>query len=80
MNDRNDFALVPKPPGSLEKTESGAKRILASIVADALALAHANVLAQSLSALQPGAGAGAGAAAEKWYQEGQTYLDRKSVV
>ena len=39
MNDRNEFALVPKPPGSLEKAEPGAKRILSDMVADTLALA-----------------------------------------
>ncbi len=39
MNEKNDLALVPKPPGSLEKAEPGAKRILSGMVADTLALA-----------------------------------------
>ena len=32
MNDRNAFALVPKPPGSLEKAEPGARHILSGMV------------------------------------------------
>ena len=40
MNDNNSFAPVPKPPGSLEKAEPGAKRILSGMVADTLALAR----------------------------------------
>jgi len=39
MKEERDFALVPRPPGALEKAEPGAKRILCSMVADALALA-----------------------------------------
>jgi hypothetical protein len=39
MNESDDFALVPKPPSALEKTEPGAKRILSGIVSDTLALA-----------------------------------------
>jgi CheY-like chemotaxis protein len=38
MNDKNNFALVPKLPGSLEKAEPGAKRIVSSMIADMLAL------------------------------------------
>lgn len=40
MNERNDFALVPRPPGALEKAEPRAKRILSGIVTDTLALAR----------------------------------------
>ncbi len=36
----NAFALVPRPPGALEKAEPGAKRILSGMVADTLALAR----------------------------------------
>jgi len=40
MMDKNDnFALVPRPPGALEKAEPGARRILSGMVADTLALA-----------------------------------------
>ena len=39
MFESNDFALVPRPPGVLEKAEPGAKRILSGMVADTLALA-----------------------------------------
>jgi hypothetical protein len=38
MNGSENFALVPKPPGALEKAEPGAKRILSGMVADTLAL------------------------------------------
>jgi CheY-like chemotaxis protein len=39
MSKNNDFALVPRAPGSLEKAEPGAKHILSSMVADTFALA-----------------------------------------
>ena len=39
MNVKNDFALVPRSPTAVEKAEPAAKRILAVIVADVLALA-----------------------------------------
>jgi DNA-binding NtrC family response regulator len=38
MNEKNRFTLVPRPPGTLEKAEPGAKRILSGMVADTLAL------------------------------------------
>jgi TPR repeat protein len=40
MNENNGFALVPRPPGAIEKAEPGAMRILSGMVADTLALAH----------------------------------------
>jgi DNA-binding NtrC family response regulator len=39
MSKNNGFALVPRPPGALEKAEPGAKRILSDMVADTLRLA-----------------------------------------
>ena len=42
MNEMDNLALAPKPPGLLEKAEPGARRILAGMVADALALAKKN--------------------------------------
>ena len=39
MNEKNNFALVPRPSGALEKVHPGAKRILSGMVADTLALA-----------------------------------------
>jgi hypothetical protein len=39
MSETNDFALLPRPPGALGKAEPGAKRILAGMVSDTLALA-----------------------------------------
>ena len=41
MNEKNNFALVPKPPSAVEKVEPGAKRVLSGMVADTLALAKA---------------------------------------
>jgi DNA-binding NtrC family response regulator len=38
MNENDNFALVQKPPGALEKAEPGAKRILSGMVAETLAL------------------------------------------
>src|SRR5438132_2642191 len=39
MNSKDNFALVPRLPGALEKTEPGANRILTGMVAETLALA-----------------------------------------
>ncbi len=39
MNENSDFALVPRPPGTLQNAEPGARRILSGMVADTLALA-----------------------------------------
>ena len=41
MNEKNNLALVTRPPRALEKAEPGAKRILSGMVADTLALAPA---------------------------------------
>lgn len=38
MNEKNEFAMVPRTPGALEKAQPGAKRILAAMVAETLAL------------------------------------------
>ena len=39
MDDKNIFALVPRPPSAIEKSQPGAKRILSGMVADTLAMA-----------------------------------------
>ena len=39
MDEKNEFALVRRPPSAVEKTELGAKRVLSGMVADTLALA-----------------------------------------
>ena len=52
MNEADKFALVPRPPGALEKAEPGAKRVLTSMVQDTLALAWTTkVQAQNIPAL-----------------------------
>jgi DNA-binding response OmpR family regulator len=38
MIEKDNFALVPRPPGALEKAEPGPKRVLSGMVADTLAL------------------------------------------
>ncbi len=40
MNEADSFALVPRPPGALEKAEPDGKRILSGMVADTLALVN----------------------------------------
>jgi len=37
-NEKNDFALVPRTPGAIEKVEPGTKHVLSGMVTDALAL------------------------------------------
>jgi len=39
MNGENNFAMVPRSPGALEKADPGTKRLLSGMVADTLALA-----------------------------------------
>lgn len=39
MNEKDNFALVPRPPSAVEKAEPGAKLILSGMVADTLAIA-----------------------------------------
>ena len=39
MDDKNNFALVRRPPSAIEKSQPGAKRILSGMVADTLSLA-----------------------------------------
>ena len=46
MNEKNNSALVPRPPSALEKAEPGAKRILSGMIADTLALAKKEPLAK----------------------------------
>ena len=69
MNEKHDLALVRRPPSALEKAEPGAKRILSNIVADALALAQAQIQPQSPSGLQPYASADL----ESWCRKGTAH-------
>jgi len=50
MNDEGKSALVPRKPSALEKVEPGAKRVLADMVQDPLALARPKVQPQSYDA------------------------------
>ncbi|HEY5505784.1 MAG TPA: hypothetical protein VIK28_11550, partial [Sedimentisphaerales bacterium] len=45
MNEKEKIALVPRPPGTLEKAGTGTKRILSCMVGDTLALAKKDDLA-----------------------------------
>ena len=38
MDDKNNFALVPRPPSAIEKSQPGAKRVLSDMVRETLAL------------------------------------------
>ena len=40
MDDKNNFALVPRPSSAIEKAQPSAKRILANMVKETLALAR----------------------------------------
>jgi hypothetical protein len=75
MNKRDNFALVPRPPGALEKAEPGAKRVLAGMVQDALALARTKVQAQNIPALP----FYTAAELESWFQKGKSYYDGDGV-
>ena len=46
MNEKNDVALAPRPPSAIQKALPGAKRILASMTSETLALARREVLLQ----------------------------------
>jgi hypothetical protein len=54
MNEKNDLALVRRPPSALEKAEPGAKRILSGMVADALALADEKQTAPAVAKFRIG--------------------------
>jgi DNA-binding NarL/FixJ family response regulator len=46
MNEKNEFALVPRPSCALEKAEPGANRVLPGMVSDTLALAKKGAKSQ----------------------------------
>jgi tetratricopeptide (TPR) repeat protein len=61
MNEKDNFALVPRPPGAIEKAEPGAKRILSGMVTDTLDLATSKEVAVSDEQV------------ESWFQTGVKY-------
>jgi TPR repeat protein len=69
MNEENDFALVPRPPGALEKAEPGEKRVLVCMVQDALMLARARVQAQIIPSLP----SYTSDELENWFQKGRSH-------
>ena len=69
MNEADKFALVPRPPGALEKAEPGATRVLGGMVKDALVLARSKVEAQNI----PGLPCGSSDDLETWFQKGVSY-------
>jgi TPR repeat protein len=75
MNEPDKFELVPRLPGALEKAELGAKRVLADMVQEALALARAKVQAQSIPALPSYPSSDV----EAWYQKAASYFQGKGV-
>jgi len=54
MNGNNDFALVPKSPSAIEKSEPAAKRIMSAMVTDILTLAPKENAAAPSSEIQVG--------------------------
>ncbi len=53
-NESKSFALVPKAPSAVERSEPGARRILAGMVADALALANTKPVAPAAAKFRIG--------------------------
>jgi hypothetical protein len=68
MNDPDNFALVPGPPGAVERAETGKKRIITGIVSDTLALAQEKAEVQRVSAEQANT-----EQLENWYTIGYIY-------
>lgn len=54
MNDKNNFALVSRPMGAVEKVQSGAKRVLSRMVSDALSQAKEEKSALAAARFQIG--------------------------
>lgn len=52
MNEKNDFALVPKPSSAVDKPAPGTKRILSGMVKDTLLLAKHELVADAATNLQ----------------------------
>ena len=67
INEKNNFALVPRAPGALEKAEPGAKRILSGMVSDTLSLARREL---DTSPTKPASHLKSSEAAERLYQLG----------
>jgi TPR repeat protein len=71
MNEADNFALVLKQPGALEKAEPGAKRILSDMVADTLDLARKTASREVRVA---------DTQLENWFQTGERYYFGESVA
>jgi len=56
MKEKENFALVPRSPGPLERVEPGARRLLSGMVADTLALATKEHVRSSAPKYQIGRG------------------------
>lgn len=69
MDEKNNFALVPRPSNAVEKARPGAKRVLAGMVAETLALAEMRSLVKLSPNVSP--------LLENWYQRGNaSYFGR----
>src|SRR5665213_1606188 len=66
----NNFALVRKPSSAVEKTAPGAKRVLAAIVAETIALAEVKTLIEFSPNKSP--------LLESWCQKGESYYDGRN--
>jgi TPR repeat protein len=71
MKGENDFAMVRKPSSAVEKAAPGAKRVLAGMVAETIALAES----RSLIKFDPNASP----LLEAWFQKGKNYFEGKNV-
>ena len=60
-NGNSRFALVPRPPSAIEKAEPGAKRVVALMVSDTLAIAQKH--------LAPAVTSPTKSEMDNWYQD-----------
>lgn len=65
-NEKKNSALVPRPSSAVEKFEPGAKRVLALMVSDTLAIAQRH--------LAPAVTSPTKAELENWYQQGEMHF------
>jgi len=70
MDEEGRFALVPRPPSAVEKTEPGAKRILSGMVTDTLAFAANGYLPALVRQMCGG---------KEWDDREQAYLQLRTI-
>jgi TPR repeat protein len=72
MNEKNDFALVPRPSSAVEKTAPGVKRVLSGMVFETLAMPKVKALKEFSPNIH--------SHLEGWYRKGKNYYDGEDVL